>query len=169
MTSTETGPDSGTDTSNRTSTDFDFLVGTWDVEHHRLVAPLTGSTEWTTSGDSQAAGYTYLDGAVSVDEITFPGAGASGMSLRLYDAERDEWSISWASTKHGLGLPPQVGRFGDDGRGIFLSDDVYEGRPVRVSYIWSDITEDSARWEQAFSPDGGVTWETNWVAEFRRA
>ena len=70
---------------------------------------------------------------------------------------------------HGLGLPPQVGRFGDDGRGIFLSDDVYEGRPVQVAYIWSDITEDSARWEQAFSPDAGVTWETNWVAEFRRA
>ena len=47
----------------RTSTDFDFLVGTWDVEHHRLVAPLTGSTEWVVSGDSRAAGYTYLDGA----------------------------------------------------------------------------------------------------------
>jgi hypothetical protein len=95
--------------------------------------------------------------------------GYAGLTVRLYDAERDEWSIYWASTRQGLGLPPQVGRFGDDGRGVFLSDDVYEGRPVRVAYIWSDITADSARWEQAFSPDAGVTWETNWIAEFRRS
>jgi hypothetical protein len=25
------------------------------------------------------------------------------------------------------------------------------------------------RWEQAFSEDGGETWETNWVMDFARA
>jgi hypothetical protein len=69
--------------------------------------------------------------------------------LREVLSDSDEWSIYWAATLQGLGLPPQVGRFGDDGRGIFLSDDVYQGRPVQVAYIWSDITGDSARWEQA--------------------
>ena len=30
-------------------------------------------------------------------------------------------------------------------------------------------TPASAHWEQAFSPDGGKTWEVNWVMEFSRA
>jgi hypothetical protein len=37
-----------------------------------------------------------------------------------------------------------------------------------VLYLWSDITATTARWEQAFSTDGGTTWETNWIAEFCR-
>jgi hypothetical protein len=147
---------------------FDFLVGTWTSTQRRLRAVLNDSDEWYEfPGELRC--WSVLDGAGNVDEVTFPTLGYAGLTVRLYDAERDEWSIYWASTRQGLGLPPQVGRFGDDGRGIFLSDDVYEGRPVRVAYIWSDITEDSARWEQAVSPDAGVTWETNWVAEFRRA
>jgi hypothetical protein len=147
---------------------FDFLVGMWTSTQRRLREVLNNSDEWYEfPGDLRC--WSVLDGAGNVDEVTFPTLGYAGLTVRLYDAERDEWSIYWASTKQGLGLPPQVGRFGDDGRGVFLSDDVDDGRPVRVAYIWSDITEASARWEQAFSPDGGVTWETNWVAEFRRA
>jgi hypothetical protein len=50
-----------------------------------------------------------------------------------------------------------------DGVGIFTCDDEFEGKPIIVRYIWSNITASSARWEQAFSPDGGKTWETNWI------
>ena len=89
--------------------------------------------------------------------------------LRLLDRERDEWSLYWASSRTGqLALPPVVGRFGADGRGVFLSDEVWEGTPIRCRYLWSEITESSARWEQAFSTDGGATWETNWIADFTR-
>jgi hypothetical protein len=147
---------------------FDFLVGTWTSTQRRLREVLNNSDEWYEfPGDLRC--WSVLDGAGNVDEVTFPTLGYTGLTVRLYDAGRDEWSIYWASSKQGLTLPPQVGRFGDDGRGVFLADDVYEGRPVRVAYIWSEITADSARWEQAFSPDAGVSWETNWVAEFRRA
>jgi hypothetical protein len=32
----------------------------------------------------------------------------------------------------------------------------------------SKITPNSAQWEQAFSEDGGKTWETNWIMELER-
>ena len=46
---------------------------------------------------------------------------------------------------------------------------VLEGRDITVRYKWSGITATTARWEQAFSPDNGQTWETNWTADFTRA
>jgi len=71
------------------------------------------------------------------------------------------------STRTDVIGAPQVGRF-VDGRGEFLGDDVHDGRPIRVRYIWSDITPTTAHWEQAFSTDGGQTWETNWYMESTR-
>jgi hypothetical protein len=56
----------------------------------------------------------------------------------------------------------------DGDRGEFYGDDEYDGRPIRVVYVWSAITPTSARWEQAFSLDGGQTWETNWIMESTR-
>jgi len=38
-----------------------------------------------------------------------------------------------------------------------------------VRFVWSNVTAPTPRWEQAFSADGGETWETNWVMEFTRA
>jgi hypothetical protein len=37
-----------------------------------------------------------------------------------------------------------------------------------VRYVWSEITASTARWHQEFSPDDGVTYETNWIMEFTR-
>jgi hypothetical protein len=64
--------------------------------------------------------------------------------------------------------PPVIGSFSGD-VGVFECDDTFEGRPIRVRYTWSDVTTPTPHWEQAFSDDGGETWETNWVAEFTRA
>ncbi len=154
------------------SKDFDFLVGTWDVEHHRLAAPLSGSTRWVTDANSQAAAWALLDGAVSLDEITFPDAAASGMSLRLYDADRDEWSIRWVSSRDGLVGPPVLGRWSDGPGGPscrLVGDEVpQDGRPTRMTYEWDRITPTSARWQQAYSIDGEATWEKNWEMHFSR-
>ena len=111
--------------------------------------------------------WSVLDGAGNVDELRSPTLGYSGLTVRLWDGQRDEWSLYWASSRTGLALPPQVGRFAD-GVGIFTGDDEYEGRQIQVVYRWSDITARSCRWEQAFSADSGTTWETNWIAEFDR-
>jgi hypothetical protein len=63
---------------------------------------------------------------------------------------------------------PVIGGF-ENGVGTFVADDVFEGQPIKVRFLWSDISKDACRWRQAFSEDGGRTWETNWVMEFTRA
>ena len=87
--------------------------------------------------------------------------------MRLLDQKTLEWSIYWADSKTGRLFPPVVGRF-EDGRGDFYGTDEHEGRPIRAHFIWSGITPTAARWEQEFSVDGGITWESNWVMEFQR-
>ena len=62
---------------------------------------------------------------------------------------------------------PVVGSF-LDGIGSFYADDTFEGRPIRVRFTWFAIDKEAPRWEQAFSIDGGITWETNWTMDFRR-
>lgn len=66
----------------------------------------------------------------------------------------------------GLDAPLQ-GKF-ENGVGTFFGEDTFEGKPIRLRFIWSEITATHARWEQAFSPDGGATWEVNWVMHFDR-
>jgi hypothetical protein len=146
---------------------FDFFVGTWSSTQRRLRKILANCDDWYEfPGETRC--WSVFDGAGNIDEVVFPTQGFSGVTLRLYDKATDTWSIYWASTRLGLSLPPVVGRFGADGRGVFTSDDVFEERPIRCRYVWSDITATSCRWEQAFSVDGEATWETNWTAEFTR-
>ena len=54
------------------------------------------------------------------------------------------------------------------GRGSFAGDDTDGGRPVKVLFDWSGTDTETPRWSQAFSYEGGDSWETNWVMEFRR-
>ncbi|MGH9186648.1 MAG: hypothetical protein ACRD0U_12670 [Acidimicrobiales bacterium] len=147
--------------------DFDFLEGAWNIANCRLRKLLVGSTDWDEF-PAHSLGTRHFDGAASVTEITFPTQGFSGLGLRVLDPERQEWSIYWVNSTTGTLYPPVVGRL-VDGAGEFYGDDTHEGTPIRARYIWSDIALNSAHWEQAFSADGGQTWETNWVMEWTRA
>jgi hypothetical protein len=146
--------------------DFDFLPGSWDVANRRLVDALDPACdEWETFAATSEA-RAMLGGAGNVDH--FVTDGYEGFSLRLYDPERDVWRIWWASTaRPGRLDPPVEGRFAD-GRARFECDDVLEGVPLRVRFDWSEMTGDSALWEQSFSFDGGATWKLNWVMRLTR-
>jgi hypothetical protein len=147
---------------------FDFFIGTWDVANRRLAKRLVDCDDWEEFPGTSTCVKVW-DGAANFDQIVFPTKGYSGLTVRLHDRARDEWSLYWASSRDGLlGLPPVVGRFGEDGIGRFYADEVQEGRPVRVRYLWDNITATTARWAQAFSVDNGDTWETNWVMDFTR-
>jgi hypothetical protein len=147
---------------------FDFLVGTWNTTQ-RKTKPFSGDDTWESS-DGTMVNYSLFDGAANVDEVDLPGFGFRGISLRLQDPVTQDWSIYWVNSRDGkLALPPVVGRFDADGVGEFFSDEELQGKQIRVRYRWSEITEKTARWEQAFSFDGGETWETNWEADFTRS
>jgi hypothetical protein len=59
---------------------------------------------------------------------------------------------------------PTIGEF-KNGRGEFYNQETLNGRAIFVRFVISDVTPDSAHFEQSFSDDGGKTWETNWIAD----
>jgi len=146
--------------------DFDFLTGHFDVHHRQLKKPLTGSDEWEEY-DGTTTGHTFFLGAISIDEMRFPHTGSFGMSIRIFDPKAEEWSVYWVNSRTGRLQAPVRGRW-VDGVSLLYGEDEHDGRPVLANYRWSDVTETTARWEQAYSVDGGETWETNWIMEFTR-
>ena len=149
--------------------DFDFWMGRWNVHNRRLRERLAGSNEWDEF-EATSVARPILDGLGNEDEFRteFDG-GFLGMSFRFFDPATKRWWIYWADTRRPGELdPPVSGTFSGD-TGVFEGPDVFAGRPILVRFIWSGVTTPSPRWEQAFSADGGDTWETNWVMEFTRA
>jgi hypothetical protein len=153
--------------------DFDFAFGSWAVTLRRLPEPLSGTTEWVEYEGTSTCRPIW-DGRANVDEfrVHSPASGAriDGLTVRLYNPETGEWSLYWANAGNGvMSLPPTVGRFADDGNGAFYDEEVIDGREVLVRYLWTDITPTSAHFEQAFSTDGGASWEPNWISTQTRA
>lgn len=146
--------------------DFDFLHGSWRIEHRRLKERLAGCDEWEEFS-TQLECRPILGGAGNLDEGAFPSRGYHAMSLRLYDTKQQTWTIYWITSLSGTVDPGVTGRF-TDGVGEFFGPDTHNGIAVLARYIWSDITQASARWDQAFSTDDGQTWEVNWIMNLTR-
>ncbi|MEP6566735.1 MAG: DUF1579 domain-containing protein, partial [Mesorhizobium sp.] len=149
--------------------DFDFFFGRWAVSHRRLRKRLAGDTNWDAFGGTCDT-RPILGGLGNFDDnvIDLPGGNYRAATLRTFDPATRQWSIWWIDGRNPLTIDvPMRGTFGD-GVGTFLCEDFFEGRPIQVRFLWSRITGDSPRWEQAFSQDGGKTWETNWIMDFAR-
>jgi hypothetical protein len=145
---------------------FDFLVGSWTVANRRLRRPLSGGNEWEAF-PARSVCWALFGGAANIEQIEFPTRGFRGVALRLFDVEREEWSINWADDLTGRLHPPVLGRF-TGSRGEFHGLEKNGADLVPCRLTWSEITADSVRWEQAFQAPDGI-WEPNWVMEFRRA
>ncbi|MGH7445312.1 MAG: hypothetical protein ACREKM_10560 [Longimicrobiales bacterium] len=146
------------------SRDFDFEIGTWRTELRLLADPLTGSSRWLEYEGTSVVSEV-LGGKANLVELDVEGEAGriQGLSLRLYEPASRQWTLNFANVGTGLLSPPVVGAF-TDGRGEFYGMDRVNGRTILVRFIISDITPTSARFEQAFSEDGGQTWEVNWIA-----
>ncbi|MFZ0884908.1 MAG: hypothetical protein WAN14_16025 [Candidatus Acidiferrales bacterium] len=151
------------------SHDFDFEVGTWTIQLKKRLNPLTGSKNWVEF-DGTSKTFKIWDGRAQIEqfETDSPAAGRiEGLTLRTYNPTAHEWRLSWANSKTGILDPAQVGKF-KDGRGEFYCQDRIGGRTIFIRFIWSDITANSAHFEQSFSDDGGKTWEVNWITDQTR-
>lgn len=144
--------------------DFDFEIGTWKTQLKRLVRPLSGSTTWVELEGTTVVRKVW-EGRANLAELKIDTADGPihVLSLRLYNPQARQWSLNAANSSTGTLSVPTVGEF-RNGRGEFYDQEVFEGRTILVRNVWSDITPDSCRFEQAFSDDGGKTWEVNWIA-----
>lgn len=142
--------------------DFDFLTGEWRIHNRSIV-----NGEWLDY-PGEATVYAILAGVGSVEELRIPARNFSGMGLRLLDVERRVWADHWVNARSGVvTVPGQLGSF-ENGAGIFITDDVADGVPVKYAGVWDNITPRSCRWRQASSRDGGQTWDQNWIMEWSR-
>jgi hypothetical protein len=144
--------------------DFDFEIGTWKTRLSRLQHPLTGSTTWLEYEGTSVV-RTIWNGRANLVELQVDGPAGhiEGLSLRLYNPESRQWSLNFSNSRSGTLSPPTIGAF-KNGRGEFYAQETLKGRAILVRFVISNITPSSCRFEQAFSEDGGKTWELNWIA-----
>jgi hypothetical protein len=151
--------------------DFDFLIGDWKAHVRRLPDRLVGSTDWIEY-DGISNHRKILDSNANFEEFDVrnpeKNLRVKAQTLRLYNPDTHQWSIYLVDVDKGtLGLPATVGQF-TDGKGEFFDQEDYKGRAILVRFAWFNLSPNAARMEQSFSPDGGKTWEVNWICECTR-
>ena len=146
------------------SRDFDFEIGTWKTHLKRLLHPLTGSKEWGEY-DGTTVVRKVWGGRANLVELKVQGKAGSfeGLNLRLYNPEAHQWSLNFARSDIGVFSQPTIGEF-KKGRGEFYDQEVVNGRAIWVRFVITPVNPDLCHFEQAFSDDGGNTWEVNWIA-----
>ena len=145
---------------SKLTNDFDFLTGHFDVVNRVL----TASGEWEEYVGT-CSGRTHHDGAVSIDESRFPSKASYGLSLRLFDPAAKEWTVYWVNSRTGQLQPPVRGAWADGSCTLF-GVDLVDGQEIPVRLTWSDITAETAHWEQAYSVAG--EWQVNWTMDLTR-
>jgi hypothetical protein len=146
--------------------DFDWEIGRWTTSVRVLQNPLSGEPPRWAEYQGASIIKPLLDGRANFVELSVAGTAGriEGGSLRLYNPRSGQWSLNFASAQNGLLTAPVFGGFDGTGRGTFVGADTIDGKAILVRFIVTRPSKATARFEQAYSGDGGVTWETNWVA-----
>ncbi|MES2110515.1 MAG: hypothetical protein V4577_17280 [Bacteroidota bacterium] len=148
--------------------DFDFLEGRTYVQHRKLKERLTTSNDWFEF-DGAYEIRPILNGLGNIEKyeiITNGGQSLEGMNLRLFNPDTKLWSIYWADSISGTLEAPLVGSF-ENGVGNFYTIDKHNGRSIIIQFRYDSTEKDNPNWRQAFSADGGQTWEWNWYMNYR--
>ena len=148
--------------------DFDFDIGTWKTHSTRLLHPLTGSKDWVDM-DGISVVKKVWDGRANLAEYSADGTAGHVelMALRWFNPTTHEWNIDFANPKVGTLGVPGVGQF-KSGRVDFYDYEPINGKSVLVRFSMWKTGPDTAQSEQAFSEDGGKTWEVNWINKYTR-
>jgi len=146
--------------------DFDSLLGNFTFRLRRMQHPLTSNPDWIDMSGTGAC-YKVWGGRANLDTVELDSADGShieGLTLRLYDREARQWRLYWANSRIGRLDPPQIGEF-QDGHGDFYTTDTINGKTTLIRFDWSRMNSGTPHFEQAFSPDGGKSWEVNWITD----
>jgi hypothetical protein len=149
--------------------DFDFNFGVWKTEIRRILNPLSGSTRSMELSGTVTVRKVW-DGRGQIEEIEADGPKGhwEGMTLFLYNPEAHQWTQTFADGKNGLLTTPVIGSF-KNGRGeLYAQEAVGGGHTILVRAVWSDITPNSHRFEEAYSDDGGKSWAPVFIASLTR-
>src|SRR5215470_5627270 len=149
--------------------DFDPLLGSWKFHLKRRMNPLTGSNTWIEFDGTGVCSKVW-EGRAELETVKLNGPTGliEGLTLRTYNPQTHQWSLYWSNAKDGnIATPPQMGEF-KDGKGEFYGQDTLNGKLIFVRYAWSGLSTNTPHFEQAFSNDGGRTWEVNWITDQTR-
>jgi hypothetical protein len=142
--------------------DWDWDIGTWKTHQKRLLRPLTGSTTWVEYNGTDVVRKVWDGATTGIVEADGPAGHLEIFTLRLYDPQAHQWGVSFANSRTGTLSQPAIGEF-KNGRGDFYDQEPINGRMILLRFSVFDITPTSCRFEQAFSDDGGTTWEVNFI------
>ena len=149
------------------SHDFDWDIGAWQTHQRRRLHPLTGSSTWVEYHGTDVVKKLWNGGNTGMIEADGPAGHLEIFTIRLYNPDSHQWGITFTNPAAGTLAPVLSGEF-KDGRGEFYDQEPYQGRQILVRFAISDIAADSCRFEQAFSADGGKTWEVNFIVTENR-
>jgi hypothetical protein len=149
--------------------DFDWQFGHWNIHMRRMLHPLSDAESWTTY-DGRADAMKLWDGRANLVQIAAKGPAGSlqFLALRLYQPQSHQWALYFAHAGSDIVSSPMYGGF-KDGRGEFYDVESLAGRSILARFVFDSIETGSTRDEQAFSEDGGRTWEVNWTNHLTRA
>ena len=146
--------------------DFDWEIGTWTTSVKVRRNALSGTAPEWAQYDGTSVVKPLLGGRANFVELSVSGPRGKieGGSLRLYNPKARQWSLNYASAGGGVLTAPVFGGFDGNGRGAFYGQDSIDGRTILVRFIVTVVSPKEARFEQAYSMDGGQSWEDNWIA-----
>ncbi|MBL8360285.1 MAG: hypothetical protein JNN18_07315 [Rubrivivax sp.] len=151
----------------REASQFDFLLGAWELE----VTPKVGGLAAALHGTPRLVGtwkaWRAFDGHGIEDELRIVDASGNPVTLahalRLYDARSRRWSIAVADAYRGR-IGQSVGQWQDGEMRTTGSGPSADGKPVVTRTRWHDIGPDRFRMRQDRSTDDGATWDEGVLA-----
>ncbi|MGH8318263.1 MAG: hypothetical protein ACREUL_09835 [Steroidobacteraceae bacterium] len=162
MATTSASPSPTQGTQHDGSHDFDWDIGAWKTHQRRRLHPLTGSNQWVDYNGTDVVRNLWEGANTGMIEADGPAGHLEIFTIRLYNPDSHQWSVSFTNPASGVMSHALTGEF-KNGRAEFYDQEPYKGREILVRFSISDISVNSCRFEQAFSGNGGKTWETNFI------
>ncbi len=151
--------------------DFDFLIGEWEITNKILKERLSNNNEWRES-KAYSKCWKILGGFGNMDDFRMTSRDGKiyrGNTIRTYNPKTKEWSLYWVDDWNlDLGVTYQTKGTFKDNIGIFYGEEMHKGKKVKIKFTWKKINENEAYWDQAYYDDAQEDWEINWIMTFKR-